>query len=265
MHRHNEVMDLGITNRTAIVCASTAGLGLASARALAAEGANVVIFGRRGDLARTEAEALPSAVGLEADLNDPEAPERVVDVALATFGQVDILVWNSGGPPLGAMVDQSLEDVDAVLDLLVRPFVRFTETVVPPMRNRRWGRVVAIGSSGVQQPIPNLALSNLARPAVAGICKTLANEVAGDGVTVNMVLPGRIATDRLTEHEAMRAGMEGVDVEEIRGRSLAMIPAGRFGDPDEFGQVVAFLCGEPAAYITGSQVRIDGGVISSTH
>lgn len=258
-------MELGITNRTAIVCASTAGLGLASARVLAAEGANVVIFGRRGELARQEAEALPSAVGLEADVTDPEAPERVVNVALATFGQVDILVWNSGGPPLGAMVDQRLEDVDGALDLLVRPFVRFTELVMPAMRKRKWGRVVAIGSSGVQQPIANLALSNLARPAVAGICKTLANEVSGDGVTVNMVLPGRIATDRLTEHEAGRAEIEGVDVEEIRRRALAKIPAGRFGDPDEFGRVVAFLCGEPASYITGSQIRVDGGAIASTH
>lgn len=258
-------MDLGIANRTAIVCASTAGLGLASARVLAAEGANVVMFGRRGDLARQKAETLPSAVGLEADVTDPEAPERVMNVALATFGQVDILVWNSGGPSLGAMVDQSLEDVDGALDLLVRPFVRFIDLVMPEMRKRRWGRVVAIGSSGVQQPIPNLALSNLARPAVAGICKSLANELSGHGVTVNMVLPGRIATDRLAEHEARRAEMEGVDVEEIRERSVAMIPAGRFGEPDEFGQVVAFLCGEPAAYITGSQIRVDGGFIASTH
>jgi 3-oxoacyl-[acyl-carrier protein] reductase len=133
------------------------------------------------------------------------------------------------------------------------------------MRERGWGRIVAIGSSGVQQPIRNLALSNLARPAVAGICKTLANEVSVDGVTVNMVLPGRIATDRLQQHEAGRAEMEGVGLEEIRARSQAMIPAGRFGDPDEFGQVVAFLCGEPASYITGSQIRVDGGIIASTH
>lgn len=257
-------MHLDIANRTAIVCASTAGLGLASARALAAEGANVVIFGRRGDLARKEADSLPSAVGVEADVTDPEAPERVMNVALATFGQVDILVWNSGGPPKGLMVDQSLEDVDVALDLLVRPFVRFTKLVVPAMRERRWGRVIAIGSSSVQQPIPGLALSNLARPAVAGICKTLSNEVAGDGVTVNMVLPGRMATDRLKEHQADRAEAAGVSGEEIRERSLAMIPAGRFGDPDEFGQVVAFLAGRPAAYITGSQIRVDGGAIGST-
>jgi len=258
-------MDLGIINRTAIVCSSTAGLGLASARALAAEGANVVIFGRRGDLARQEAAALPSAVGMEADVADPATPERVVATTLATFGQVDILVWNSGGPPLGAMVDQTVDEVDRALDLLVRPFVRFTGLVVPGMRERGWGRIVAIGSSGVQQPIRNLALSNLARPAVAGMCKTLANEVSVDGVTVNMVLPGRIATDRLQQHEAGRAEMEGVGLEEIRARSQAMIPAGRFGDPDEFGQVVAFLCGEPASYITGSQIRVDGGIIASTH
>lgn len=258
-------MDLGLTNRTAIVCASTSGLGLASARALADEGANVVLFGRRGDVARQEADGLPSAVGLEANVTDPESAERVVNVALASFGQVDILVWNSGGPRLGSMVDQSLEDVDRALDLLVRPFVRFTDLVVPAMRKRKWGRVVAIGSSGVQQPIRGLALSNLARPAVAGMCKTLANEVSGDGVTVNVVLPGRIATNRLTEHETARAESEGVTVDQMRERSLSMIPAGRFGDPDEFGKVVAFLCGEPAAYITGSQIRVDGGVIASTH
>ena len=257
-------MDLGITNRTAIVCASTAGLGLASARALADEGVNVVIFGRRGDLARKEAEALPSAVGLEADLTEPEAAERVVNVALATFGQIDILVWNSGGPPGGRMVDQTLDDVDAALDLLVRPFSRFVSLVVPAMRSRKWGRVVAIGSSSVHQPIPELALSNLARPAVAGMCKTLAGEIARDGVTVNMVLPGRIDTHRLEEHQAERARAAGVSVEEMKERSAASIPAGRFGDPEELGRVVAFLCGEPASYITGSQMRVDGGAIAST-
>lgn len=258
-------MDLGIRNRTAIVCASTAGLGLASARALSDEGANVVLLGRRGDVAQAEAAKLPSAIGLAGDVTDPATPERVVAAAVAGFGQVDILVWNSGGPSLGRMIEQSLDDVDAALDLLVRPFVRFTELLLPGMRERGWGRVLAIGSSGVQQPIPNLALSNLARPAVAGICKTLANEVSGDGVTVNMVLPGRIATDRLTEHERARAEIEGVSVSEIRKRSQSAIPAGRFGEPGEFGQVVAFLCGEPAAYITGSQIRVDGGVIASTH
>jgi 3-oxoacyl-[acyl-carrier protein] reductase len=224
-----------------------------------------VLFGRRGDIARAEAAKLESAIGLAGDVTDPATPERVTAAAFAAFGQVDILVWNSGGPPLGAMVDQSLADVDGALDLLVRPFVRFTELVVPGMRDRKWGRVVAIGSSGVQQPIRNLALSNLARPAVAGICKTLSNEVSADGVTVNMVLPGRIATDRLQAHEKGRAEMEGVSRDEMRQRSQAAIPASRFGTPEEFGRVVAFLCGEPAAYITGSQIRVDGGVIASTH
>lgn len=254
-------MDLGIAGRTAVVAASTSGLGLASARALAHEGASVVICGRRRDLAEKEASQLPSAIGLAADLSEPDSPERIMEAACDTFGAVDILVWNSGGPDPMAASELSARDLEEGARFLVNPFARFLEMAVPPMRTRRWGRIVAIGSSGIRQPIPNLAVSNALRSAVAGICKTLAAEVAGDGVTVNMVLPGRIATARVAEIDEYVAEQEGVTADNVAARSQASIPAGRYGTPEELGAVVAFLCGEPAAYITGSQLAVDGGLI----
>jgi 3-oxoacyl-[acyl-carrier protein] reductase len=256
-------MDLGLAGRTAVVLASTGGLGLASARALGNEGANIVINGRRGELAVAVAAALPSAVGIGADLTDPDTPRRVMDAAQEVYGQVDILVWNSGGPPHGPATDIQAEDVSAAADLVLNPFLRLLDLALPPMRSRGWGRIVAIGSSGVEQPIPDLALSNILRPAVAGLCKTLSAEVAADGVTVNMVLPGRIATDRVAENDRHNAERLGLSVDEVEQRSRSLIPTGRYGRPEELGAVVAFLCSEPASYMTGSRVRVDGGYIRS--
>lgn len=258
-------MDLGIEGRTAVVTGSTGGLGLATARVLAGEGANVVLCGRRGDVAQQEARRLPSAVGLEVDLTAPDAPGRVINVALAEFGRIDILVWNSGGPPPGGVLDLTPTDVTEASRLLVDPFLSLLALTAPLMRERQWGRIVAIGSSGVQQPIPNLALSNVLRASVAGICKTLANEVAADGITVNMVIPGRIGTARVDALDAARAESEGLTQAEVVERSQANIPLGRYGRPDEFASVVAFLCGDLASYVTGTQVRVDGGMIASTH
>lgn len=256
-------MDLGLAGRTAVVLASTGGLGLASAQMLGNEGANVVITGRRGELAAAEASLLPSAIGVGADLTDPATPQRVMNTALRVFGQVDILVWNSGGPPHGTATEVQAEDLSEAAALLISPFVRFIDLALPAMRSRGWGRIVAIGSSGVEQPIPNLALSNILRPAVAGLCKTLSAEVAADGVTVNMVLPGRIATDRVAEGDQRNAERQGISVEEVVRRSLGSIPAGRYGDADEFGSMVAFLCSERASYVTGTRIRVDGGYIRS--
>lgn len=256
-------MDLGLGGKTAVVLASTGGLGLASARMLGNDGANVVITGRRGELAEAEADLLPSAIGIGADLTDPATPRVIMDAALDAYGQVDILVWNSGGPPHGTATELRAEDLTRAAALLVSPFVRFLDLALPPMRSRGWGRIVAIGSSGVDQPIPNLALSNILRPAVAGLCKTLSAEVAADGVTVNMVLPGRIATDRVAEGDQRNAKRQGISVDEAVRRSRASIPMGRYGEPDEFGSMVAFLCSEQASYVTGARIRVDGGYIRS--
>jgi 3-oxoacyl-[acyl-carrier protein] reductase len=256
-------MDLSITGRTAVVCASTSGLGEAIARALAAEGTQVVVSGRRGERARQIAGELPSAVGVEVDLTDPAGTERLLAAAREAFGEVDILVLNGPGPKAGPAAKVTEPDVDAAIDALLRPHVRLVSAVLPGMRERRWGRVLAVGSSGISAPLPNLALSNLGRAALAGYLKTLAAEVAADGVTVNLLLPGRIATDRAEALDQGRAERSGRSVDDVREESRAEIPAGRYGDPAEFGSVGAFLCSAQASYVTGTAVRCDGGLVRS--
>lgn len=260
-------MDTGLSGRTVLIPGSTSGLGLASARGFAAEGARVVIAGRRGDVARTEAEALGAtpgdALGVECDLADDGAAERLVEQTVDAFGPVDVLVLNSGGPAPGAAADATPEAVEQAMTTLVRRQVELVRAVLPGMRERGWGRIVAIGSSGIQEPVAGLALSNIARPALAGYLKTLAAEVAVDGVTVNMVLPGRIDTDRLAFLDSSRAERAGSTPEEVRRSVESRIPAGRYGTPDEFAAAVVFLASDAAAYVTGEQLRVDGGMVGS--
>jgi 3-oxoacyl-[acyl-carrier protein] reductase len=254
-------MDTGLKGRTAVVPGASSGLGLAVARALAAEGANVVLGGRRGDLVRSEAEKLPSAVGVEIDLTDPGATDALVGAALDHFGPIDVLVLNGGGPPPGLAVDFTPEQLADAVALLVQPHQRLVRSVLPGMRGRGFGRIVAIGSSGVQAPLERLVASNAARAALAGYLKTLATEVAADGVTVNMVLPGRIATDRTTSIDKATAERTGTTPDEARARSESTIPAGRYGTPEEFAAVVTFLASAAASYVTGEQIRCDGGLV----
>ena len=254
-------MDTGLKGRTAVVPGASSGLGLAVARSLAAEGANVVLGGRRGELVRAEADKLPSAVGVEIDLTDPGAAAALVGAAEEQFGPVDVLVLNGGGPPPGRAVDFTPEQLLQAVELLVLPHQRLLAATLPGMRERRFGRIVAVGSSGVQQPIEGLVASNAARAALAGYLKTLATEVAADGVTVNMVLPGRIDTERVGVLDRANAERSGISVEEARSRSEASIPAGRYGTPEEFAAVVTFLASAAAAYVTGEQVRVDGGMV----
>jgi 3-oxoacyl-[acyl-carrier protein] reductase len=254
-------MDTGLSGRTAVVPGASSGLGLAVARSLAAEGAHVVLGGRRGELVRAEAEKLPSAVGVEVDLTDPGATDTLVGTAQERFGPVDVLVLNGGGPPPGVAVDFTPEQLTDAVALLVQPHQRLVAAVLAGMRERRFGRIVAIGSSGVQQPIDRLVASNAARAALAGYLKTLANEVAADGVTVNMVLPGRIATDRVGVLDRANAERSGHSEEQVRERAEASIPVRRYGTPEEFAAVVTFLASTAASYVTGEQVRCDGGLV----
>jgi 3-oxoacyl-[acyl-carrier protein] reductase len=256
-------MDLGIAGRTAVVCASTSGLGEAIARALAAEGVHVVVSGRRGERARQIAAELPSAVGVEVDLTDPADDERLLAMAREAFGEVDILILNGPGPKSGPAVQVADPDIDAAIDALLRPHVRLVSAVLPAMREQRWGRILAVGSSGISAPLPNLALSNLGRAALAGYLKTLAAEVAADGVTVNLLLPGRIATDRTAGLDQARADRSGRSIDDIQKQTRADIPAGRYGEPAELGSVAAFLCSQQASYVTGTALRCDGGLIRS--
>ncbi|MEU6572715.1 SDR family oxidoreductase [Streptomyces sp. NPDC046805] len=255
-------MDLGLTGRRALVCASTGGLGEATARALAAEGARVAVTGRRGDRARALAAELPGAVAVEGDLLAPGGPDPLYAGAVEALGkEPDILVLNGPGPRPGSASDVTSEDLTTAVDLLLRPQLRLIGLALPGMRARGFGRLLAIGSSGVAAPLPGLALSNLGRAALAGHLKTLAAEVAPDGVTVNLLLPGRIATDRVAALDAAAAERSGRSVEQVAADSRAAIPAGRYGRPEEFGAAAAFLCGAPASYITGTALRCDGGLV----
>lgn len=256
-------MDLQLRERVVVVPGATGGLGLACARLFAAEGARVVLGGRRRDIAEVEAAALPEAVGIGVDLADPDGPDRLVDAAERAFGPVDVLVLNSGGPPPGLASDVTDQRMQAALDTLLLAHQQLVRRVLPGMRERGWGRIVAIGSSGVQQPLPRLALSNAARAALAGWLKTLAAEVAADGVTVNMVLPGRIDTDRVAALDRAAGERSGRDASVVRAESEAGIPAGRYGTPEEFASAVGYLASGPAAYVTGVQLRCDGGLVRS--
>jgi 3-oxoacyl-[acyl-carrier protein] reductase len=255
-------MDLGLHGRTAVVAASTGGLGEAVARALGAEGANVVVSGRRGAEARRIAGELPSAVGVEVDLTADDGPAALVAAATSAFGEVDVAVLNGPGPRPGPATDLTDADLEAALATLVRPHRRLVSLVLPGMRARRWGRLLAIGSSGVVAPLPGLAVSNLGRAALAGYLKTLAAEVARDGVTVNLLLPGRIATSRVAELDEAAAGRTGQPVADVRAASRSRIPAGRYGRPEEFGAAAAFLCSDAAGYVTGVALRCDGGLVA---
>ncbi len=255
-------MDLGLDGRTAVVCASTGGLGEAIARALGAEGANVVVSGRRREQAKAIAAQLPRAIGVEVNLLADDGPDRLVEAA-AEFGPVDVLVLNGPGPRPGPAATLDAAGADEAIASLVRPQLRLVSRVLPGMRERGWGRILAVGSSGVAAPLDNLALSNLGRAALAGYLKTLAAEVAADGVTVNLLLPGRIATDRVAALDNAAAARTGRTVDEVATAARAAIPAGRYGEPAEFGAAAAFLCSRPASYVTGTAMRCDGGLVRS--
>lgn len=248
-------MDLGLRGRTALVCASTAGLGRATAEALAAEGARVVISGRRAELAAEIAAALPGAESVPCDVTEPGAAARLAEAAAGSLGEpIDIVVLNGPGPKTGAAATVSAQDLRGAIESLLIFQQELVAAVLPGMRERRFGRIVAIGSVSIAEPIAGLALSSVGRSALAAYLKTLAGEVAADGVTVNLVLPGRIDTDRVRRLDAALG-----DASDAAQRT-AGIPVGRYGAVDEFGAVAAFLCSRQAGYVTGSAIRVDGGM-----
>ncbi|SLN56450.1 SDR family oxidoreductase [Roseisalinus antarcticus] len=261
-------MDLGLTDRHALVLGATGGLGRAVATTLLAEGASVTFAGRDAGkldaiLAELPAGMREQADSVVADLGDPDAPGLLAAGARARTGKVDILVNNSGGPPPGPPSTVSAEEMQAQYGRMVTPLIALTLDLVGPMRAQGWGRILTISSSGVIQPIPHLPVSNALRMSLLGFMKTLAAEVASDGVTVNLVAPGRILTDRVRTLDAAAAERAGKSLEEVQAASTGMIPAGRFGSPEEFGAVAAFLASVHASYVTGSTLRVDGGMIRS--
>jgi 3-oxoacyl-[acyl-carrier protein] reductase len=256
-------MDLGLRERSAIVFGSTSGLGLATARQLALEGCSVVFCGRREELAMKAAAEFDNCVGVSVDLTEPGSGQVAIEACRNAFGSPDIIVLNSGGPPPGTASSIDADKLLGTIQPMLLAQVRIVEAVLPDMLRRGWGRILAIGSSGVQQPIVRLAQSNIVRSALAAYLKSLAGEISRHGVTVNMILPGRISTDRVAQLDQAASKMTGKSLDQIREESEASIPAGRYGRPEEFGDIAAFLCSERASYITGAQIRVDGGAIAA--
>jgi 3-oxoacyl-[acyl-carrier protein] reductase len=249
-------MDLQISGKKALVLGASRGLGAAIAHGLAAEGVDVLAAARTTENGKT----LPSITRVAVDLADPTSV-AVLKERLRLQGGVDILVNNSGGPKAGPAINQSRQSWLSAFDAMAASIFEITDAVLEGMIARKWGRIITIGSSGVQQPIANLALSNGVRAAVAGWSKTLAGEVAGHGITVNMILPGRIDTDRVRELDHLQAETNGKSLDAAQEASRKAIPAGRYGRPEEFAAVAVFLASEQASYVTGSQIRVDGGMI----
>lgn len=258
-------MDLGLHGKVALVTAGSKGLGKAIALELAREGAQIAIASRSdGELQRAAAEIL-AATGQEvfhvaADLTQAADIERLTGAVLARFGRVDVLVNNTGGPPPGYFADFDDGQWQSAVDLLLLSSVRLIRAVLPGMRERRWGRIINSTSVAVKQPIGPLLLSNAVRTAVIGLAKSLSNEVAADGVTVNNLLPGSIYTDRVIQNNDIAARRTGQAVEEVRKRAEAEIPMGRYGRVEEYAAAAAFLASERASYITGVNLLVDGGV-----
>lgn len=261
-------MDLGIKGKVALVTASSRGLGRAVAEELAAEGAALVLCARNEASLNTTAAAIRDATGAQvitvvADVSDPSAIDRVWSRARDEFGRVDILVTNAGGPPAGPFEAHTPSAWSDALRLNFESVVNMTRAVLPSMKERRWGRIINITSIAVKQPVDNLILSNSVRAAVTGFARTLANEVASYGITVNNVMPGYTLTDRIANLAETNASQHGTSTEAVIGVWESQIPMGRLGTPREFAAMVAFLASERASYTTGSSIPVDGGWIRS--
>jgi 3-oxoacyl-[acyl-carrier protein] reductase len=260
-------MDLGLLGKTALVLGAGGGLGRAIAKALAEEGARVAVGDRNAeyleptlaDIAAAGSQGLPLAW----DLADLSLIDGHVAAIERQFGPVDVLINNTGGPPPTPASGQVPELWAEHFQAMVLSVIALTDRVLPGMRQRKWGRIVTSTSSGVVAPIPNLGISNALRLSLVGWSKTLAREVARDGITANIILPGRIATDRIRFLDQAKAEREGRPVEEVAAESTGSIPVGRYGEPKEYADAVAFLASARASYVTGSVIRVDGGLIAS--
>jgi len=261
-------MDLGLENKVALVAAASRGLGFAIAAALAREGASLVICSRKPASLDRAAQAIAELTGtapvaIPADVSRPDDVARLVDAATARFGRVDVLVTNAGGPPAGPFETHDAAAWESAFHLTLASAVELTRRVLPGMKQRRWGRLINVTSIAVKQPVDQLILSNSLRAAVTGFARTLANEVAPFGITVNNVLPGYTRTERIDELAAARSAREGISAVAVRAEFERQIPAGRLGEPDELAALTAFLASERAAYITGQSIAVDGGWIRS--
>jgi 3-oxoacyl-[acyl-carrier protein] reductase len=252
-------VDLGIRGRTALVVGASAGLGEAVALDLAREGVKLALAARRTQLLdavakRAKELGASDARGFALDLHRPASVQSLLDGVREAFGEIEILVLNGGGPKAGRFSEVSLDDWDTAYQLILRGMLSMLAAVLPSMRARRWGRIVALTSSSVKQPIDTLVLSNAFRTALVSTLRTIANETAADGVTVNSIATGRIKTDRLR-------ALYGGDEAAMAHAASVEVPAKRVATPEEFAPLVAFLCAEQARYITGQTISVDGGLV----
>ena len=261
-------MDLGIAGKRALVLGGNRGIGFGIAQALAAEGVHVAITGR--DTARSAA-----AVGELKAKSDVQVESAAIDLArtgelpafakalVDQFGPIDILVNNTGGPDYGGATDRAAAEWSARFQDMILSVIVLTDALLPAMRQRHWGRILTVISSGVVQPIPILGMSNALRASLVGWSKTLSAEVASDGVTANILVPGRIDTERVRMTDEAVASRQGLPIDEVKKRSTSTIPIGRYGTIEEFGAAAAFVASERASYMTGAMIRVDGGIVRS--
>jgi 3-oxoacyl-[acyl-carrier protein] reductase len=259
-------MDLGLRGKVALVAAASRGLGRAVALELGSEGAKLVLCARGSDDLDSAKQFISTCTGVEvhtvvADLTRRDHIDLVTTEAMAKFGQVDILVTNAGGPPAGVFENHPWDAWERAVNLTLRSVVELTRAVLPGMRSRTWGRIININSIAAKQPVDNLILSNSIRSAVSGFARTLANEVATDGITVNSILAGYTRTDRVEQLANATAAKEGIESADVLARFEREIPMKRLGEPKELAALAAFLASDRAAYITGQSIAVDGGWI----
>lgn len=261
-------MDLGLKGKSALIAASSKGLGKAIALELAREGADVVITSRNEDQLRKTADEIEAISGAKvatcvADVTKSKDIQALIQFTVAEHEGIDILVTNAGGPPAGSFDDFGDEDWENAFQLNLLSMIRLIRGALPYMRRKKSGRIVNLASSSFKQPIDNLILSNTFRTAIVGLSKSLSVELGRDGILINTIGPGRIATDRIVSLDMTYAAKTGLSPDEVRSRSVGQIPLGRYGTPEEFAKVVAFLVSEANTYVTGQAFLVDGGLVKS--
>ena len=261
-------MELGLKGKRALVLAASRGLGYASALGLAREGCDLVMCSRDSGRIQDAARRIRDATGarvraMAIDVSTPGGAQQLVDAAVADYGGLEIAVHNAGGPPAGDFQSTAVEQWYGAFDHNLMSVVRLAKAAIPEMKKIGYGRLIAITSSSIKQPIPHLVLSNATRAGVLGLAKTLSRELAGDNILVNVLAPGRMATERTDELDRAVASRTGKTLEAVRQASVDAIPIGRLGRPEEFANLVVFLASEAASYITGAAIQVDGGIIGA--